>query len=363
MSNWPSWLPIRDELHELSPYGAPQIASANRLNTNENPYALSESLQAAILSELSNEIRSLNRYPDRDALELRSRLAVLISEETREPVLLENIWAANGSNEIIQTIALAFAGNALGFEPSYSMHPLICKGVGKSWISIKRDAELNVDIAGAVADISMHKPGLVFLTTPNNPSGGITKLADIAQIAQAARDQGALLIVDEAYAEFAEEPSAVTLLKEFPNILISRTMSKAFAFAGARLGYLVAHSSVIEALQLVRLPYHLSSLTQAAARAALAKRHELVKDLRDISESRDQLAKDLSELGLKVYPSQANFLLFSGFSGSAAEIWERLVAKGVLIRDVGIPGHLRVTIGTRGENRAFLDAISEVIRG
>ena len=363
MSNWPSWLPIRDELQELSPYGAPQIESANRLNTNENPYALSESLQAAILSELSNEIRSLNRYPDRDALELRSRLAASISEETGESVLLENIWAANGSNEIIQTIALAFAGAALGFEPSYSMHPLICKGVGKSWISIKRDPELTVDIAGAVADISMHKPGLVFITTPNNPSGGITKLADIARIAQAARDQSALLIVDEAYAEFAVEPSAVTLLKEFPNILITRTMSKAFAFAGARLGYLVANSAVIEALQLVRLPYHLSSLTQAAARAALAKRHELVKDLRDISESRDQLAKDLSELGLKVYPSQANFLLFSGFSGSATEIWKRLVAKGVLIRDVGIPGHLRVTIGTRGENRAFLDAISEVIRG
>jgi histidinol-phosphate aminotransferase len=363
MSEWPNWLPLRDELRSLSPYGAPQIDSPTRLNTNENPYPLSESLQNVILGELNRAVRNLNRYPDRDATELRTRLAAAINSETGERIDLSQVWAANGSNEIIQTICLAFSGDAMGFEPSYSMHPLISKSVGKKWVSVKRDDEFNIDVANALDAIFANRPGLIFVTTPNNPTGGVTPLTDIERLAKAAHEVNALLLIDEAYAEFSSERSALGLIKDFPNVLVSRTMSKAFAFAGARLGYVIANKLVIDALQLVRLPYHLSSLTQAAALAALQMRGELVKDLRNISAARDELSKSLTDLGLKVYPSQANFLLFTGFSGTAGEVWQRLVERGVLIRDIGIPGHLRVTIGTRAENRAFLDAITNVIRG
>lgn len=363
MSSWPNWLPIREELKKLSPYGAPQVDSVTRLNTNENPYALSESLQEVIIDELRKVIRDLNRYPDRDAVELRRSLANSISEETGVTIGFEEVWAANGSNEIIQTIALALTGDALGFEPSYSMHPLICNGAGKKWHSVKRDSDFKIDLSKALSEIANIRPGIIFVTTPNNPTGGVTELSVIRELAEAASAIRAIVVVDEAYAEFATEKSAITLLKEYPNIVVSRTMSKAFAFAGARLGYLVANRIVIDALQLVRLPYHLSALTQSAARAALSMRKELIKDLRNISDARDEVAKELAGLGFKVYPSQANFLLFSGFSESSAQVWQELVNRGILIRDVGIPGHLRVTIGTRAENRAFLDAISEVVRG
>lgn len=363
MSQWPSWLPIRSELRELSPYGAPQLDTPVRLNTNENPYQLSEPLQAALQSAIASTLKSLNRYPDRDAIELRSELARSIAESTGVALTHNWIWAANGSNEIIQSIYLAIAGDALGFEPSYSMHPLIARTVGKKWHSIARDANFQVDLATAANGIESSGARLVFLTTPNNPTGGATSIAEIRKLAELTAKCGALVIVDEAYAEFSSEPSAVTLIEEFPNLVVSRTMSKAFAFAGARLGYLIANPKVIEAMLLVRLPYHLSALTQSAALAALRMRSELSRDVVGLRESRDLLASELRNLGLAVWPSEANFLLFGGFNAPAADLWQALVARGVLIRDVGIAGHLRVTVGTRAENRAFLDALSELVRG
>jgi len=363
MSEWPSWLPIRDELRELSPYGAPQLDVPVRLNTNENPYQLSEPLQQALERAIASTLRNLNRYPDRDAIELRSQLARSITESTGVALDQSWVWPANGSNEIIQSIYLAFAGDALGFEPSYSMHPLIARTVGKKWHSISRDANFQIDLASAAQAINSSSARLVFLTTPNNPTGGATSIEEIRELAAVTAQCGAILIVDEAYAEFSSERSAVTLIKEFPNLLVSRTMSKAFAFAGARLGYLIANPKVIEAMLLVRLPYHLSALTQSAALGALCMRSELGKDVIGLRESRDLLAAELRNLGLSVLPSQANFLLFGGFKMPAAELWQALVSRGVLIRDVGIAGHLRVTVGTRAENRAFLDALSELVRG
>lgn len=363
MNNWPDWLPIRDELRELSAYGAPQLEVPVRLNTNENPYQLSEPLQEGLEEAIASTLRSLNRYPDRDAIELRSELARSITESTGVTLDHSWVWAANGSNEIIQSIYLAVAGDALGFEPSYSMHPLIARTVGKTWHSISRDANFQVDLARAADGIESSGARLVFLTTPNNPTGGATGIVEIRKLAELTAQHGALLIVDEAYAEFSSEASAVTLIESFPNLLVSRTMSKAFAFAGARLGYLIANPKVIDAMHLVRLPYHLSALTQSAALAALRMRSELGRDVIGLRESRDLLAAELRNLGLSVWPSQANFLLFGGFKMPAADLWQALVARGVLIRDVGIAGHLRVTVGTRAENRAFLDALSELVRG
>lgn len=361
--SWPSWMPLRPQLRELSAYGAPQINVPVRLNTNENPYSLSERMQKALDSKLRESLATLNRYPDRDAIELRSELAKLITESTGLNLNLSQVWAANGSNEIIQSIALAFEGDAMGFEPSYSMHPLISRSVGKRWISIQRNKDFEIDLPSAKDAIAATDAKLIFLTTPNNPTGNCVATSTIVELARAALDVGALLIVDEAYGEFSNEQSAVHLLSDHPNVIVSRTMSKAFAFAGARLGYLIANPKIVEAMQLVRLPYHLSTLTQAAALAALSLRNELAKDVIDLRNSREALADELIELGLKVYPSQANFLLFTGFELSEKKLWENLVEQGVLIRDVGIPAHLRVTVGTRAENRAFVTALAKVIRG
>jgi histidinol-phosphate aminotransferase len=361
-TNWPSWLPIRADLSDLSPYGAPQIEVPVRLNTNENPYHLSEDLQQALLAQISICLRDLNRYPDRDAMSLRRALANSINTSLGVMVDPSRIWVANGSNEIIQTILLAFEGGALGFEPSYSMHPLISRVIGKNWISISRDENFEISNAQIEKAISITKAKIIFITTPNNPTGTSTSLEVISRIATAISPRKGLVVVDEAYGEFSKNPSAVTLVDSHPNVLVSRTMSKAFAFAGARLGYLIADPKVIEALQLVRLPYHLSALTQAAALAAISKQSSLSKDVERLREARAEVAGEIHSMGLKSYSSEANFLLFTGFALSSAKLWEELLSQGVLVRDVGIAGHLRVTIGTRAENRAFLDALRQILQ-
>ena len=360
-SRWPTWLQINDNLKDLTPYGAPQISAAARLNTNENPYSLDQELQNAIARKITEQLAHLNRYPDRDAIELREMLANFVNQSSGTTLTVENIWAANGSNEILQSIALAFKGDALGFEPSYSMHPLISRAVGKRWISVPRSSDFAIDLSAAKTAIHSQKPGIVFVTTPNNPTGGTTQLDVLKEIAATAQGVNALLVVDEAYAEFSSEISAVTVINQFPNVIVSRTMSKAFAFAGARLGYLVANPIIVEAMLLIRLPYHLSDLTQAAARAALSQQARLKVDVERIKKSRELMTKALESLGLGVIPSTANFLLFTGFKQSSEELWQELVKRDVLIRDVGISGHLRVTVGTDEENQAFISALRSIL--
>ena len=275
--SWPSWLPLRETLRPMSPYGAPQVPAVAALNTNENPYSPSPALQKAITDAVAKVAVDLNRYPDRDATILRTKLATYINEGNGTSFTLDNIWAANGSNEIIQSIFLAFAqGAVLGFTPSYSMHPLIAKTTGAQWIDGKRNADFSLNASDAVSEIFKNKPTLTFITTPNNPTGGAVTLAEIQKLADAAKDVGGLLVVDEAYAEFSQEVSAVTLIANNPHLIVIRTMSKAFAFAGARLGYLVSDVAVKDAMMIVRLPYHLSSLTQAAAQVAIDHRAELL---------------------------------------------------------------------------------------
>lgn len=362
MANWPSWLPIRDQLRPLTPYGAPQVPASARLNTNENPYGPTKELAQAISKRIAEVAENLNRYPDRDAIKLRSGLRDYLKKQTGVALTVENIWAANGSNEILQSIFLAFGSSkAIGFIPSYSMHPLIANVAGVEWVDGARNADFSIDTNSAVTQIKDLKPALVFVTTPNNPTGTSITISEIEELANAAKSVSALLVVDEAYAEFSSQPSAITLLSRYPNILISRTMSKAFAFAGARVGYLAADKFVIDALQLVRLPYHLSALTQAAAEVALDFQDELLAEVKKLTIDRDRLANDLRELGLKVTPSDANFILFSGFKGTSHQLWERLLADGVLIRDVGLEGYLRVTIGNEAENRDFLASLKKAL--
>ena len=359
---WPSWLPLRADLQPLTPYGAPQIPCDASLNTNENPFPPSPRVQQAITDAVSRTASTLNRYPDRDANELRAELAIYINERSVTGFSVKNIWAANGSNEIIQSIFLAFgAGRAMGFIPSYSMHPLIAKVVGTSWIDGKRNPDFSFNVDVAVDEVKKHKPTLTFITTPNNPTGGAISLNEIATLAAVVSLHGGLLIVDEAYAEFSSEESAVTLIEKNPHVIVIRTMSKAFAFAGARVGYLIAHPVVVDAMSIVRLPYHLSALTQAAALVAIEYRIELLGNVASLITARESLDVSLKAMGLTTVPSAANFILFTGFQASAPQLWQGLLDKGVLIRDVGLSGYLRVTVGNEAENRAFLKALTELL--
>ncbi len=360
--SWPNWLPLRDNLCALSPYGAPQVPAQASLNTNENPYPPSAQLQAAITQAVSDVASQLNRYPDRDAELLRSKLASYINNLSGTDFTLNNIWVANGSNEVIQSLFLAFGeGSALGFTPSYSMHALIGRVSNTIWIDGFRNSDFSLDTKEAIEQITLHKPAMTFITTPNNPTGGAVALTEIAKIADTVKSVGGLLVVDEAYAEFSKELSSVTLIEKNPHVVVVRTMSKAFAFAGARVGYLVADPVVKDAMMIVRLPYHLSSITQVVAQVALDFKDELLSGVETLIKSRESLIASISSLGLTTVKTDANFILFTGFKQDAHELWSDLLKKGVLIRDVGLSGHLRVTIGTETENKLFISALEELI--
>ena len=350
-------LPLRDNLRGKSAYGAPQLDVPVRLNTNENPYPPSRALIDDVAESVRAAAAELHRYPDRDAVELRRDLAAYLSARTGVAVDVENVWAANGSNEILQQLLQAFGGpgrTALGVVPSYSMHPILADGTQTRWIAVPRAADFGLDLDAAVAAVGEHKPDVVFVTSPNNPTGQSISLSELRRILDAMT--GGVLIVDEAYGEFSDQPSAITLLAEYPNrLIVSRTMSKAFAFAGGRLGYLVAAPAVIEAVLLVRLPYHLSVLSQAAARAALRHADETLAGVAALARERDRVCAALRDMGFRVIPSDANFVLFGEFADAPAA-WQHYLEDGVLIRDVGIPGYLRVTIGLDAENDAFLAA-------
>ena len=357
-------LPVRDDLRGKTPYGAPQLPQAIQLNVNENPHPPSAALVADLQRAVGEAAATLNRYPDREAVALRTDLATYLSKQTGVPLQVEQLWAANGSNEVLQQVLQAFGGpgrTALGFEPSYSMHPILASGTGTAWVGVPRRDDFTVDADLALSAVEEHRPHVVFITTPNNPTGTGTPL-DVVDAVCSATD--GIVVVDEAYAEFSSQPSAVTLLERHPRLLVSRTMSKAFAMAGTRLGYLAASSDVVDVLRLVRLPYHLSALTQAAARVALAHTEELLSTVDAVKAQRDRIVERVTGLGLTVVPTEANFLLFGPFDDPAAT-WQALLDKGILVRDVstgpGLAGWLRVNAGTEDETTAFLTALEEIL--
>ncbi|GAB2460671.1 histidinol-phosphate aminotransferase [Conyzicola lurida] len=354
-------LPIRDDLRGQTPYGAPQKAVRVALNVNENSHPIPADVAVDIVESLAAAILSVNRYPDREFTELRESLAAYLnfSVEPATRLTADNIWAANGSNEVLQQILQAFGGpgrSVLGFPPTYSMHSIIANGTGTRWIAGERDADYELSPETVTRWIEETQPDVVFLCSPNNPTG--TPLS-IETIEAAYAASSGIVVVDEAYAEFAPEDvrSAVTLLDGRDRLLVSRTMSKAFAFAGARVGYLAADPAVTDALRLVRLPYHLSALTQAAAIAALRHAPEMLAMVDNIRDQRDRLLVELPKLGYPVLNSWANFVMFGGVADSHA-LFEALLEQDILVRDVGIPNHIRVTAGTEAETTAFLAALA-----
>lgn len=348
-------LPIRDDLRGQKPYGAPQAHVRVELNVNENTHPVPAEVVEDILSRIGEAMVTINRYPDREFTGLRTALANYLGHG----LSADNIWAANGSNEIIQQLLQAFGGpgrSVLGFPPTYSMHPIIASATQTQWLTADRDAGFEISPETAVAAITANNPDIVFFCTPNNPTGTPVSLETIA----AAYDAfDGIVFVDEAYAEFAPEGSgtALSLLAGRPRLVVSRTMSKAFAFAGARVGYLAADPAVADALRLVRLPYHLSALTQAAAEGALAHTPAMLAMVDDIRGQRDRIVVELANLGFTPYPSSANFVLF-GNVANPHDTFEKLLAQGIIIRDIGMPNHLRVTAGTESETTEFLNALA-----
>ncbi|MGO3291766.1 histidinol-phosphate transaminase [Brachybacterium alimentarium] len=356
----------RDGIAGAAPYGAPQLEVEHALNVNENPYGPSAELAEAIGRAASEAALGLNRYPDREALGLRADLGAYLAVESGiSAPAPEAVWAANGSNEIMHQLLLAYGGpgrTALGFTPHYSMYPEYARDTYTDWVTAERgpapEFELTADVVTAA--ITAHRPSIVVLTSPNNPTGTALALDVVAAAATALAETRGLLVVDEAYGEFRRDgvPSALTLLEQHPNIVVTRTMSKAFALAGARLGYLVADPAIVDTVRVVRLPYHLSAVTQAVARAALAHRDELLGKVALLRSERDALAQHLVERGHSVAPSDANFILFRTFSDRDA-VFEALLDRSVLVRAVGPAGWLRVSIGTPENNAAFRTALEE----
>jgi histidinol-phosphate aminotransferase len=350
-------LPIRDDLRGRKPYGAPQLDVAVALNVNENTHRIPEAVAIDVVGAIAAALIDINRYPDREFTALRSALANYLGEGLKA----ENLWAANGSNEVLLQIFQAFGGpgrKALGFGPTYSMYSLLALTTGTSYLDAPRADRYELTTELVLDAIKTHKPAIVLLCSPNNPTGTPLSLS-VIEAAYEATD--GIVVVDEAYAEFSGAESATSLLAGRPRLLVSRTMSKAFAFAGARVGYLAADPGAIDALRLVRLPYHLSAFTQAAATAALRHSELMLETVSEIRYQRDRLTLELTELGFEVFRSEANFVLFHGLKDSAAS-FDYLLSQGILVRNVGIPNTLRVTAGTEAETSKFLEAARNLVK-
>lgn len=349
-------LPIRQDLKGLEPYGAPQLDVPVQLNVNENTFGIPERVALSIVERVARATLTLNRYPDREFMELRAGLAGFLGSGLG----VAQVWAANGSNEILQQFFTAFGGpdkKALSFGPTYSMYPNIARGTLTPYSELPREHGFTLSAEYLTEEIRRAKPDVVVLCTPNNPSGNSISLAAIS----AAYDSfDGMLLVDEAYQEFSSEESAVSLLPGRHRLVISRTMSKAFAFAGARLGYMAADPAVVDAMRIVRLPYHLSALTQAAAIAAIEHAPELLASVDQIIVQRDRIVRAAGDFGLVAHPSDANFVLVSGIKDPAA-ILQKLLERGVLVRNPGIPNSLRITAGTESETTKLLAELALVL--
>jgi histidinol-phosphate aminotransferase len=357
-----SRIPVRDDLADVVPYGAPQLDVPVRLNTNETPYRPPQAFFDAIASRVAD--LDLHRYPDRRAIDLRTALGA------RFGLPAGRVWAANGSNEILQQLLQAYGGPSrrlLVFRPGYSMYPLLARVTGTPVDTVDLDDGWLLGTYEAKMAVETQQPDLVFVASPNNPTGIPVPLESIRTL----HDRSdALVVVDEAYVEFGGE-SAVGLLDELPRLVVCRTFSKAWRLAGLRLGYLLAHEWVIDDLRKVRLPYHLDALTQVAGLAALERASDVTAHIGTLVAERERLAAEMLALSQEVEQaglgvesaSRANFLLFWS---EVPDLFDRLLARGVLVRDFStqplLAGCLRVSVGTPAENDTFLTALRESLQ-
>lgn len=345
-------LPLRDDLVGQEPYGAPQLDARVVLNVNENPHTPSEALRQAFSEAIHEATGRLNRYPDREALGLREDLAGYLGHGLGP----ENVWVANGSNEVMAQLLTAFGGpgrSVLTFTPTYSMYLEYARNTCTRYVTEPRHPDHTVDAPLVLEAIERHRPSVVIITTPNNPTGTSVSPEVIDEVC---RHTEAIIVVDEAYQEFSTQPSSVSLLARHDNLVVARTMSKAFAMAGGRVGYLAAAPDIVDACRIVRLPYHLSLQTQVLARVALAHRDELLAGVAELGRQAREFQSWLAQRGYEVVPSDANFVLFGRFRDRHA-VWQGLLDQGVLIRETGPDGFLRASAGTGEEMAALRDAL------
>ena len=377
----PAYLPLRNDLIGEEPYGAPQLDVPVCLNVNENPYAPEPAVVETIAQRVKEIAPTLNRYPDREHIELRKAFSTYLERESGVKLSVDQLWGANGSNEIMLQLFQAFGGPgriALGCDPTYSMYPEYARDTFTTWKLAHRNADFTLDVDATIKAIEDVKPAMIVLTSPNNPTGTPLKPEDLKRVLEAARTAevaGAaegvhpVVVVDEAYIEFRDPgtPTALELIGEYENLAVSRTMSKAFAFAGARVGYLAANKGIIDCVRIVRMPYHLSAVTQAAALAAFEHTDEQLSRVAHLRETRNATSAWLKEQTYKGQPlevaeTQSNFILFGGHFDDRDRIFDELLKRGVLIRVVGPEGWMRVCMGTDGEMARFREALVEVLR-
>jgi len=349
-------IPVRDDLRALAGYHSPQVDVEIRLNTNESPVAPPSAWRDAFAAELSRV--EWHRYPDRSASELRTAIAEL------HDVSPDMVFAANGSNEVLQTILLAYAGfgrTVATFEPTYQMHAQIARVVGSTVVEGERQADFTLDPAEVRRVVETHDPHVTFLTSPNNPTGLVEPAERIDELVELSNG---LVVADEAYAQFADW-SALSMLDEESPLVVTRTFSKTWSMAGVRLGYVVGPSWFIAELHKVVLPYHLDTAKQIAGRLAVRFVDEMDERVAAIVSERVRLSTAMRAMPIDVTPSGANFILFRPIAGRGREVWQGLIDRGVLVRDCSgwprLANCLRVTVGTPAENDAFLSALDEIV--
>ena len=357
--NSPDRLPVRQNVAMMSGYHSPQLDVAVRLNTNESPvpppYGWADALRAALANI------DWHRYPDRGAHELRAALA------KHERVAPEQVFAANGSNEVLQCLMLAFGGPgrcALAFEPTYALHSHICRLAATEVVTGERHEDFSLDADYASAMVAQHRPAVTFLCSPNNPTGMVEPPELVERLLADVSALPGILLMDEAYGQF-DPHTAVDLIDESRPLAVARTYSKTWSMAAARLGYLVAPSWVVAELDKVTLPYHLDSFKQIAGRLALDYEDEMTHRVASLVAERERIAAALDQLPVCHWPSGANFILLRPDSGDGNRVWQGLVDRSVLVRNCSswprLAGCLRVTVGSPAENDAFLSALSEVL--
>jgi len=350
---------VREDLQMLTGYHSPQVDVAVRLNTNESPAAPPDGFREAVGEVVANV--AWHRYPDRGATALRSAIAGL------HQVSVENIFAANGSNEVLQTLMLAYGGPArkvATFEPTYALHRHVANIVGTPVVSGERDSAFQLDLAHARDVVLQEEPTITFLCSPNNPTGIVESRELVSGVLDAVVDVGGMLVVDEAYAEFSPW-SALDMFGEDVPLVVTRTFSKTWAMAAARLGYLIGPAEIVDKLHAVVLPYHLDAVKQAAGTAALEFQDAMHERVQMIVSQRETLTSEMERLGVEVWASGSNFILFRPSPLDGNDVWQELLDRGILVRNCAswerLDGTLRITVGTAEENAAFIAALSEIL--
>lgn len=349
-------IPVREDLRALEGYHSAQVDVDVRLNTNESPFPPPPAFRDAVAAEVSRI--AWHRYPDRAATALRTAIADL------HGVDVSNVFAANGSNEVLQNVLLAYAGPGrvvATFEPTYQMHAQIARVTGATVVEGERAADFTLDESEIRRLMKSARPHVTFLTSPNNPTGLVEPREHVVQVLDSAPG---LVVVDEAYAQFSDW-TALDLVAEERPLVVTRTFSKTWSMAGARLGYLIGPSRLVTELDKVVLPYHLDAVKQVAGRTALRFVDDMDARVKQVIAERGRLAEGLARLGVEVFPSGANFILFRTRGVDGRHVWQGLVDESVLIRDCSgwprLTDCLRVTVGTPEENGRFLEALATVL--